>query len=201
MNVSITKCLQAWANSFAQMNVKADIVFLGDSLTFYGDFSSIFPDKNVCNLGLRGDNIQGMINRVELLNILDPQYVFVMGGINDVAVLSLAEFEKQYMNLVESIIEKIPGVFLTIQSILPVDDVFHNISCNNAQIQEGNEIIRKVANVHNARYLDLFSHYEEDGSLPSIITEDGIHLKKEAYKKWYELIKRTFINCPRWANS
>ena len=62
MGLTVEKCLQAWTNSLRQMNVKADIVFFGDSLTYYGDFASIFPAKVVCNLGLRGDTIQGMID-------------------------------------------------------------------------------------------------------------------------------------------
>ena len=31
--------------------------------------------------------------------------------------------------------------------------------------------------------------YLEDGVLPKIITIDGIHLKEEAYKTWYEVLK------------
>ena len=39
MGVTVEKCLQAWTNSLRQMNAKAEIVFFGDSLTYYGDFS------------------------------------------------------------------------------------------------------------------------------------------------------------------
>ena len=64
MGLTVEKCLQAWTNSLKQMNAKADIVFFGDSLIYYGDFTSVFPDKVVCNLGLRGDSLQGMIDKV-----------------------------------------------------------------------------------------------------------------------------------------
>ena len=57
MSVTIEKCLQAWTNSFRQLSAKADIVFFGDSLIYHGDFASVFPDKVVCNLGLRGDTL------------------------------------------------------------------------------------------------------------------------------------------------
>jgi len=45
MSVTVEKCLQAWTNSLRQMNAKADIVFFGDSLTYYGNFASVFPNK------------------------------------------------------------------------------------------------------------------------------------------------------------
>lgn len=48
MSLTVEKCLQAWTNSLKQMNARADIFSLGDSLTYYGDFSSIFPGKVIC---------------------------------------------------------------------------------------------------------------------------------------------------------
>lgn len=73
MGLTVEKCLQAWTNSLKQMNARADIVFLGHSIIYYGDFASVFPDKVVRNFGLRGDTIQGLIDRVELVKILAPK--------------------------------------------------------------------------------------------------------------------------------
>ena len=77
MSLTVEKCLQAWTNSLKQMNSKADIVFFGDSLTYYGDFSSVYPDKVVCNLGLRGDTIRGMISRIEQVRVLLQRKYFL----------------------------------------------------------------------------------------------------------------------------
>ena len=73
MSLSVEKCLQAWTNSLRQLNEKANIVFFGVSLMYYGDFASVFPGRVVCNLGLRGDTILGMINRVEQVKLLMPK--------------------------------------------------------------------------------------------------------------------------------
>lgn len=43
--------------SLKQLKIKADVVFLGDSMTYYGDFALVILDKVVCNLGLRGNTI------------------------------------------------------------------------------------------------------------------------------------------------
>ena len=98
MSLSVEKCLQAWTNSLRQMNAKADIVFFGDSLTYYCVFSSVFPDKVVCNLGLRSDTIQGMIDRVEQVKMFEPNIVYMMGGINDVASLDTVVLRTCTMN-------------------------------------------------------------------------------------------------------
>ena len=104
MSLTVDKCLQAWTNSLRQMNAKADIVFFGDSLTYYGEFSSVFPDKVVCNLGLRGDTIKGMIERVEQVKMLEPKVVYMMAGINDVGCMSADYYCCLYTILVETLL-------------------------------------------------------------------------------------------------
>lgn len=156
MSVTVEKCLQAWTNSLRQMNARADIVFFGDSLTYYGDFASVFPDKVVCNLGLCGDTIQGMIDRVEQVKMLEPKQVFLMAGINDVAKCSLEYFKEHYNQLVSALLEQIPDVELIIQSLLPVNNRDFSISCNNEQIFKCNESVVNIASKYNCHFIDLF---------------------------------------------
>lgn len=188
MSVTVEKCLEAWTNSLRQMNAKADIVFFGDSLTYYGDFSSVFPDKVVCNLGLRGDTLQGMIDRVEQVKILDPKVVFLMAGINDVANSNCNVFAKLYLSLLNIIQNTIPHAKVIIQSLMPVNDKSFIISCNNHQIKSHNEMILSLALEMNIPYVDLFALYEEEGVLPQKYTTDGIHLRRYSYVKWYSVI-------------
>ena len=188
MSITVEKCLQAWTNSLRQMNAKADIVFFGDSLTYYGDFASVFPDKVVCNLGLRGDTIQGMIDRVEQVRMLEPKQVFLMAGINDVSIVSVDEFEVLYNCLLDALIQKVPKSGLVVQSILPVNNHIFSISCDNKQINACNSRIKKNVKERGWAYLDVYSLYEEDGRLPLELTRDGVHLNQEAYLRWYELV-------------
>ena len=189
MSLTVEKCLQAWTNSLRQMNAKADIVFFGDSLTYYGDFSSVFPDKIVCNLGLRGDTIQGLIDRVEQLKMLEPKLVCLMAGINNVENTSVQIFEEIYELLILKIKSSLPYVELVIQSMLPVNNARFSISCNNKQIVERNRIIESLAFKYNISYTDLFSIYISGGYLPVDFTYDGLHLKPSAYEMWYLKIK------------
>lgn len=188
MSVTVEKCLQAWTNSLRQLNAKADIVFFGDSLTYYGDFASVFPDKVVCNLGLRGDTIQGMIDRVEQVQMLEPKQVFLMAGINDVSNVMADEFEVLYDRLLDVLTQNVPNAKLVVQSILPVNNKNFSISCDNAQINACNNKIQKITNKRNLVCLNVYKLYEEDGLLPLKLTRDGLHLTTEAYERWYKLL-------------
>lgn len=190
MSLTVEKCLQAWTNSLRQMNAKADIVFLGDSLTYYGNFSSVFLNKVVCNLGLRGDTIQGMIERVGQVGLLEPKIVYLMAGINDVIPLSLEAFKNNYLLLVDAILNTTPESNLIIQSILPVNSLFFGIICNNEQIIKCNRCIKEIADDKQLCYLDLFSDYIDltNYQLSEQYTIDGIHLQNNAYFKWYDMV-------------
>ncbi len=188
MSLTLEKCLQAWTNSLRQMKAKADFVFFGDSLTYYGDFASVFPDKIVCNLGLRGDTIQGMIVRVEQVRLLQPNQVFLMAGINDVAHVTPDEFEVLYNRLLDAISQSLPEATIIVQNMLPVNNQDFRISCNNAQIGACNGRIQKIVKKRNLDYLDVHALYEEHGQLPLKLTRDGLHLNADAYKRWNKVL-------------
>lgn len=191
MSVTVEKCLQAWTNSLRQMNTKADIVFFGDSLTYYGDFASVFPDKVVCNLGLRGDTIQGMIDRVEQVRILEPRQVFLMAGINDVVHVSVDdEFEVLYNRLLDAISQTLPKANIIVQTMLPVNNQDFSIGCDNDQIRACNSRIETIAEKHGLNILDVFSLYEKDELLPMNLTRDGLHLTPDAYLPWYNALSK-----------
>ena len=190
MSVTVEKCLQAWTNSLRQMNAKADIVFFGDSLTYYGDFASVFPNKVVCNLGLRGDTIQGLMDRLEQVQVLQPKQVFLMAGINDVANSSVESFGEQYESLVIRFKKQLSDASIVIQSMLPVNNREFSVSCNNKQIEIRNKKIAEIAKSLSFKYIDLYSIYIKDGVLANLDTIDGIHIKCESYYKWFQELRR-----------
>lgn len=188
MGLTVEKCLQAWTNSLRQMNAKADIVFFGDSLTYYGDFASVFPDKVVCNLGLRGDTIQGMIDRVEQVKMLEPKQVFLMAGINDVVHISSDEFEEFYNRLLDVISLALPEAIIVVQTMLPVNNHDFDISCDNTQIDACNCRIKKLADERRLICLNTNALYIDNGQLPLSLTCDGLHINAIAYKHWYNVL-------------
>lgn len=189
MSLTIEKCIDGWTNSLNQLHVKADIVFFGDSLTYWGDFVSLFPGEVVCNLGLRGDTITGMKSRIEQILVMHPGRVFIQGGINDVGECSFDYFFNEYEQLCRKVISAVPDADITVQTILPVNDVaFSSLKCTNSEIIRFNEGIESVAEKMNLRCLDLYSLYAENDMMPEHLTKDGIHLRDEAYDAWYKAI-------------
>lgn len=198
MSVTVEKCLQAWTNSLKQMNAKADIVFFGDSLTYYGDFASVFPNKVVCNLGLRGDTIQGMIERVDQVKLLEPKVVFLMAGINDVVNYNYSDFKQNYERLIQTIQKANSSCILVIQSLIPVNTNNFKVSCKNEQLILYNRHIRQLAFEYKIKYVDLYSKYVKENELPIDFTIDGVHLRGEAYSIWYNLLNELkFFNSIR----
>lgn len=171
------------------MNSRAEVVFFGDSLTYYGFFPSLFPFKTVCNLGLCGDTIQGMTYRIEQVKIFAPEVVFLMAGINDVANSTDYKFKSSFEQLVKSLRSELPEADIIIQSLLPVNNKDFSITCNNTQIIKCNREIERLGRELGLYYPDLYSLYEDGGQLPSTMTKDSIHLTESAYDRWYDVIK------------
>ena len=189
MSLTVEKCIQAWENSLRQMNAKAEIVFIGDSLTYYGSFSTVFPSQCVCNLGLRGDTIQGMTGRVEQIKLLDPAIVFLMACVNDVGNTPLGEYESLFSRFLDVVMSAVPNASLVVQNLLPVNTEGFHVSCNNEQICRYNKTIGTIAGSRGLRYIDLYSLYAIEDQMPLSFTRDGIHLYPSAYVKWYEAIQ------------
>ena len=190
MSLTVEKCIEGWTNSLKQLRVKADIVFFGDSLTYYGDFASVFPDKVVCNLGLRGDTLQGLLDRVEQVGLLRPDKVYLMAGINNVDSATIDEFANSYDLLLESLQRCVSEADMVVFSILPINEKAFSIRCNNRQIKACNSRIETLSRKRGAQFIDVNSEYEIDGQLPASLTRDGIHLTSEAYNIWYNCLKK-----------
>ena len=115
------RAIVGWTNTLEKLNIKVDVVFFGNSITRFSDFQKFFPHVKICNLGYGGDKVQDMIVRVEQIKVINPEKVFLMGGINDILSCSDEQFENNFYNLVDSIRHAVPNAVLYLQSILPVN--------------------------------------------------------------------------------
>ena len=179
------ECVMSWNNCIKKLDMQADIVFFGDSHTAYGDWQRAFPEIKSINLGYMGEDTKGMLRRVEVIQSVHPRKVFLMAGLNGLGDQSASEFESAYCTLVDSILSAVPDAELYIENILPVnDDVYLN-----KKVIEANRIIQKIAEERKLTYVDLYSLYAVNSELPTDVTNDGVHLKSEAYNLWYESIQ------------
>ena len=96
-------CIQGWTNTLRKLNYDADMVFFGNSITRGSSFHEFFPQLNICNLGYPGDDLDGMVFRVQQIKAVNPEKVFVMAGINGLQYQTEEDFEKKYQRMVDSI--------------------------------------------------------------------------------------------------
>ena len=180
-------CVESWNNCISKLDMEVDVVFFGDSETAGGDWQRAFPEVKSINLGYIGEDVKGMLRRVEAIKAVNPKKVFMMAGINGLQQQTMEEFAYWYAALVDEIQNAVPNAKLYIESVLPVTS--YSNYCDNAKIIEANVIVRKIANERDLTYVDLYGQYAIDGALPDAMSYDGLHLTEDAYVIWYEALK------------
>lgn len=180
-------CVASWNNCISKLDMEVDVVFFGDSETAGGDWQKAFPDVKSINLGYIGEDVKGMLRRVDAIAAVHPKKVFLMAGINGLQQQTIGEFEYWYAALVDAIRIEVPEAELYIESILPVTS--YSDYCDNEKIREANVELQRLAVERNIPYIDLYSAYAQEGALPEEMSYDGLHLTEEAYDIWYETIR------------
>lgn len=178
---------QSWMNCIMKLGIQSDVVFYGDSHTRWSDFRQYFPNVSICNLGLSGDNMNGFIRRVEMIQKVLPKKIFFMGGVNDISGLSLEEYRHKYDTLFRTLSDSLPEAKLYVQSLLPLNPCVYKKYSDNNKVKKVNEIQKELAAKYGLTYIDLYYIYAKDDILPMESSSDGIHLKD--YKKWAEAIR------------
>ena len=171
------------------MDIDADVVFFGDSITRGGAWADAYSDVNIVNLGISGDSIRGMTNRVDMIASVKPEKVFILGGINSLTDHNSTEILKQYKDMLEKVQEAVPDAEIYVQSILPISVEKEKDCADNIVIDAFNTELEKLAAEAGATYINIHDLYELDGSMNPDLTKDGIHLKPEAYDLWYKAIE------------
>lgn len=183
-------CIQGWTNTLEKMNVDFDVVFFGNSITRGSSFHEYFTNTSICNLGFPGDNLDGMMLRVNQIKAVNPKKIFIMAGINDLNLQTIEIFEEKYERLVKAIKESNPYSTIYLQSILPVNNtVAQRHVCSNEKIVDTNKTIKSISNRNECVYIDVHQLYVKNGEMNASLTRDGIHLLPESYNAWANLLK------------
>lgn len=147
------------------------------------EYREVFPDKRVVNLGYSGDDISGMCRRVEQIAAVNPDYIFIMAGINNMKYDSVDKIKCLYSCLIDTVKYSIPESKIFIRSILSLNNSIYDRGISNDKITRTNVLIRSLAKEKGAVYVDLTPYYKDgNGELRKDLTLDGIHLKPSAYK-------------------
>lgn len=176
----------SWNSCIEKLELEADVVFFGDSITRGGDFHKYFRNYKIVNFGSTGDTLSGMMNRVSMIEAVSPKMVFFLGGINSLTDFNIENTFENYKKLIWSIKSAAPEAKIFIHSILPISKKKEKEVCTNKTVEIFNKKIHQFADENGITFIDLHKHYVFDGKMNPELTKDGIHLRPEAYSYWYE---------------
>jgi lysophospholipase L1-like esterase len=164
-----------------------EVAMLGGSITAQGDWTRMFPQTNVANLGVGGDTAAAVLHRLDEVLGLKPGRVFLMIGVNDLQRnFPVALVQAQIEVIVERLLES--GITPIVQSTLYTSD-----EAMNRRITALNAKTRAWCAAKAVAYVDLNELLSADGAIRPSLTEDGVHLNAEGYRLWGETIRRLVV--------
>ena len=170
---------------------KGGIIFLGDSLTEYGQWTELTQNKQVLNRGIAGDTTPNLMRRLDHIVELAPAKIFLMIGVNDFLFFGRQDIMKNYQVLIERLRVELPNTQLYLQSLLPVNPTIRDMAFDNAEIRLLNKDIQAYAATNDLPFISLHNLLtDEAGNLDNQYTRDGIHLNGIAYNIWYKKIEQ-----------
>jgi lysophospholipase L1-like esterase len=167
------------------------IIFLGDSITDEGEWTELLQNPNIQNRGISGDTTERILRRLNGIIKNNPQQIFIMVGINDLHMLhkSVEVTLEGYKEIITKFQEQLPNTKIFIQSVLPVNNNIYLYWTDNQKIIELNNQLKKLAEQHNYKYIDIHSQLlDQQGQLDEELTSDGLHLNGKAYLIWKQVI-------------
>ena len=166
------------------MQKPSSLIFLGDSLTDFHDWSNFGKHHNA---GIAGDTTDGLLYRLHYTLEKKPATLVFMIGINDLLQGQYVEtMKKNYVK----IFEKVQGIEnVIILSLLPVEAMDQTFQINENVILL-NHFLLKESRDRNFLYIDLYrTMVDKAGGIQEDLTSDGVHLTPKAYDIWEEVLK------------
>ena len=181
----------------AEPIVKGKIIFLGNSLTEYGDWPKLLNDPTVVNRGIAADNTFGVLERLDDVISRQPKKLIIEIGINDIAQ-NIPEdiIAKNILTIVQRVRDRSPQTLISVLSILPTNDNVKNeypdAYNKHKQINSLNTQLKHAAKDNRFIYVDLASALsDKDGKLDiKYANADGLHLNDAGYYQWITLLKK-----------
>lgn len=159
-----------------------DYVILGDSRAV-GFWSFDFLSYDNCLAG-GGDTIRNIAEHMDEIIALDPKYIFLCYGLNDVSIGYWSEPEdyvEEIMQIIADLQEKLPDATVVVSSILPAVDPAFELSSKWRRIPEFSAAVGKACEEAGVIFVDNDAISAEHSDLWQ---PDGIHVRQEFYPYW-----------------
>ncbi|MBQ7733831.1 MAG: hypothetical protein IJT58_07425 [Synergistaceae bacterium] len=165
-----------------------EIIFLGDSLTDYVQFSEVFPDLHTKNRAIAGDTTTGVLNRLQDVIASTPAKLFVLIGCNDIVYdVAPDDIAKNIREIISRVKAGSPRTKIYLETIMPVNHEFETRRPGNI-INAVNERLPEIAKEFGCTLIDTYNFFAEDDELPKQYTIDGVHFNGSGIIRWMEFL-------------
>lgn len=175
---------------------RKDVVFLGNSITDYGQWEELFPGVKIKNRAISGDRTSWMLERLDPIVSGQPKKLFLMIGVNDLgAGVAPQTVAANIESIVTRFMKESPRTKIYVQSILPVNNNIPKHAkahgSKDAEIVQTNAMIKSMCERLGLTYIDVHSALAgPDGKLRLEYTNDGLHLMMPGYLVWKDVIEK-----------
>jgi len=170
-------------------SVKKRVLFIGHSQVAFCDWKKMLPEHEASAFGVPGETVEALLVRTRetLKTLPPPDFVFLMAGLNNVAVDDFG-FVRSYRKVFEAIQSTYPGCLVYACSLPPVLNGLLPLDA----ITRANSAIKDLAGEYGAGFLDLYGLIVEEASGgEGCFMPDGVHLNEKGYAIWAEAVRMT----------
>ena len=186
-------------------------VALGDSYTIGTSVRAAerFPDQLVAALGVNAPTLQLVANlgvngytsadlvREELpaLPDLDPEFVTVLIGVNDVVQgVPIETYEATVVMILDTLLDRLPADRLIAIAVpdytaTPAGADYGNPTQQHDAIVAVNAVMERLAAARGIAYVDTFDLSLRAAADRSLVADDGLHPSGKQYALWVERIR------------
>ena len=173
-------CIRDRIRSIHQSNpiLPGETVFLGDSITFDGDWEASFSDLGARNRGIGWDTTADVLARLDESLDGPPATVVLMIGTNDLIInVPHAQTVRNVAHILDHIDEVAPDTRIIVQSVLPRTDRYHPL------VAPLNEALLRICNERDLEFIDHTARFAgSDGLLDPALHDDGLHPNGEGHR-------------------
>lgn len=183
-----------------------DAAFVGDSRTDgFMLYSGIGTGRNLSSNGLsifklaekKALKIDGKkYTLLEALALEEYGKVYLSLGVNELGIHNDNGFYDSYCAAIDEIRKVQPNAVIYIQGLIPLNEKQieeyngNKYNLTNEHLRIYNDLMRQAAEEKQVVYLDLYAEFaDENGSLPEGVSRDGVHLVKDACRRWLDYLK------------
>lgn len=176
-----------------------DYLFLGDSMIEYLNLESYFGDINAINRGIAGATTKFINDNIDtIISNINPKTIFLSVGSNDLVLLEATpdETASNVINLIDKLRDLFPNAKINYLSTTPVINEDHKLykkiyiaGRTNDELKRVNELVFNNKN-NSYNFINLFDSVLKDNYLNEDLTYDGIHLNKNGYEIYTEILKK-----------